>query len=64
MSNKNRNHSLCKYEDSDRCILNFMCDDCWYWEQELICPYCERKVPNKEHFIPGGCKWCLLPKKS
>ena len=25
----------------------------------LICPNCYRQVPNKEHFIKNGCKWCL-----
>jgi hypothetical protein len=25
----------------------------------LICPNCLRIVPNKEHFIKNGCKWCL-----
>ena len=58
MSNKNRNHFWCKYEDSDRCILNFMCDDCWYWEQELICPYCEREIPSLNWLKKTGCKWC------
>jgi len=28
----------------------------------LICPNCDRKVPNKEHYVKGGCRWCILPK--
>jgi len=26
---------------------------------DLVCPNCLRQVPNKEHFIKNGCKWCL-----
>jgi hypothetical protein len=29
-----------------------------YFYDDLICPYCLRKVPNKEFFIMKGCKWC------
>jgi PhoPQ-activated pathogenicity-related protein len=30
-----------------------------YYYNELVCPNCLRQVPNKEHFIKNGCKWCL-----
>lgn len=55
---KYRNHKHCKNEDNDDCILWSACDDCFYHEKELICPYCERIVPNKEHLTGEGCKWC------
>ncbi len=29
------------------------------FKKELICPNCYRKVPNKDHFIKNGCKWCV-----
>ena len=23
-----------------------------------ICPYCNRRVPNKDFFTKYGCRWC------
>jgi len=34
-----------------KCFLKWL-------DERLICPNCHRKVPNKEHFVTGGCKWC------
>ena len=56
--NKKRNYKICKNLDTDGCVLWSACADCYYYEEELICPFCERKVPNKEHFFNGGCLWC------
>ena len=27
-------------------------------EDNLICSYCGRKVPDKEHLSKNGCLWC------
>lgn len=29
-----------------------------YFHDELRCPYCLRRVPNKDWFIKDKCKWC------
>jgi hypothetical protein len=59
---KYRIHKHCKNEDSEDCILWSACDDCFYYEPKLICPNCEREIPNKEHLNKDGstCKWCKV----
>ena len=56
------NHHHCAKEDTEDCILWSSCDDCWYHESKLICPYCEREIPNKEFLNKDGqtCKWCKM----
>lgn len=29
-----------------------------YYHDDLLCPNCLRKVPNKKHFTKNGCIWC------
>ena len=68
MINKNirkyRNHKHCKNEDNEDCILWSACDDCFYHEPKLVCPFCEREIPNKEFLNKDGltCKWCKVEK--
>jgi len=28
--------------------------------KKLICPYCEREIPNKEHRYKDQCKYCSI----
>jgi hypothetical protein len=30
----------------------------YYYHNELLCPNCVRKVPNKKHFTKNGCIFC------
>ena len=59
-----KNHETCSFADTDRCVLNYACRDCWYHESKLICPFCEREIPNKEFLNKDGqtCKWCKMEK--
>ena len=54
----NKNYKLCKNQDKDQCVLWSACNDCFYYKEELICPFCQRKIPNKEHLKGNGCRWC------
>jgi len=62
---QNRHHNHCKNVDNDDCILWAACNDCYYYEKELLCPYCERIIPNKEFLNKDGqtCKWCKMEKE-
>lgn len=46
----------CKYCVSEIC-------ECYEAKKDkkvtLICPNCERHVPNASFFIKNGCKWCI-----
>jgi len=59
--NRCRNHNLCKNEDTDCCTIWSACADCYYHEPKLLCPFCEREIPNKEFLFKNGCKWCQQP---
>jgi hypothetical protein len=52
------NHHHCAKEDTEDCTLWSACDDCYYHESKLICPFCEREIPNKEFLFKNGCRWC------
>jgi hypothetical protein len=55
---KNRNHNLCKNKDTDCCVLWSACNDCYYFVSQLVCPFCDRVIPNKEFLFKNGCRWC------
>lgn len=54
---KYRSHQHCKNEDSEDCILWSACDDCFYYEKKLTCPFCDREIP-KEWLFKNGCILC------
>jgi primosomal protein N' len=60
----NRNHNLCKNKDSDCCVLFSSCNDCYYYEEGLICHNCGRNVPYKKFINKNGCEWCIPKKKT
>lgn len=61
----------------DCCYTNDICVFCYHditeWDsngqlitryeaiQPILCPYCGRSVPSKDHFYKGRCKWCQKP---
>ena len=55
---KDRHHNKCKNADTSDCVLWSACNDCFYYVSELVCPYCEREIPNKEFLFKNGCRWC------
>lgn len=55
-----RNHNQCKNLNTDFCIIDFSCEDCYYYEEkELICKNCGRHLPNNNFLTPLGCLWCI-----
>lgn len=57
---KNRNYKECIKRDQDECIIWSGCNACYYYaKNELICPNCERIMPNTEFKYKKGCLWCL-----
>lgn len=58
-----KNYKHCKNCDTDCCTLWSSCNGCYYYEDKLICPNCERKLPNQKFRRKNGCYWCV-PKKS
>lgn len=41
-----------------KCTCSGEPKQCSYPNTEVICPYCLRKVPNKNWFTKNGCIWC------
>jgi hypothetical protein len=54
----NKNHNHCKNEDADYCILFSACQDCYYFESQLVCPFCNRIIPSSDFKRGPGCPWC------
>jgi hypothetical protein len=53
------NYNICKNLKQDQCVIWSGCDGCYYFKlDELICPYCQRKMPNLQFKYKKGCKWC------
>jgi len=57
-----KDHTKCFWFQSERCMINYACDCCNYFENAIVCPNCERPIPNSSHLVPGGCKWCIKEK--
>jgi hypothetical protein len=56
---ENRDYKSCGNKDSDCCVIWSACRTCYYYiETELLCPNCERIMPNKDFRKGKGCQWC------
>lgn len=54
---KNRHHNKCKNKDTNDCVLWSACNDCYYYKEELRCPFCARIILKKWLF-KNGCILC------
>lgn len=62
--NRLRNYKHCKNVNNECCTIFSACADCYYFQIDLICPSCEREIPN-EAFLNKDkltCKWCKVEK--
>ena len=60
---KNKDYNKCLNKNTECCILFSACEECYYnILNPLICKYCGREAPNREHLTKDGkfCKWCEI----